>query len=70
MLDRDIVHILDNFSRQEIYELYKDYAQSFEANSNFITYSYFRRIWKRIFNNVSIPKKPRMEVCSIYSFLK
>jgi hypothetical protein len=70
MPDRDIIHILDNFSRREIYNLYKGYAEGVEGNDNFITYVYFRRIWKKQFNNVRIPKKSRMGICSICSTLK
>ena len=70
MPNRETIHIPNNFSRQEIYQLYKEYAQSVEGNSNFITYSYFTIIWKNKFNNVRIPKKSRMGVCSICAFLK
>jgi hypothetical protein len=69
MLDRDTIHIPDNFSR-EIYNLYKGYAEGVERNGNFITYAYFTRIWKKQFNNVCIPKKSRMGICSICATLK
>jgi hypothetical protein len=68
--DRDTIHISNNFSRREIYNLYKEYAKGIEENGNFITYAYFTRIWKKQFNNVCIPKKTRMGVCSICATLK
>ena len=55
MLDRETIHIPDNFSRQEIYNLYKEFVQA-EGNNNFIKYAYFTRLWKIEFNNVRIPK--------------
>jgi hypothetical protein len=70
MPDRDTIHIPDNFSRREIYNLYKGYAEDVEGKDNFITYAYFTRIWKKQFNNVRIPKKSRMGICSICATLK
>ena len=70
MPDRDTIHMLDNFSRREIYNLYKGYVEGVEGNGNFITYAYFTRIWKKQFNNVCIPKKSRMDICSICATLK
>jgi len=68
--DRESKHILDNFSRNEIYKLYKEYDESVEGNHNFISYAYFTRVWKRQFNNVCIPKKSRMGISSICASLK
>jgi hypothetical protein len=45
--------------------LYKGYPEGVEGNGNFITYAYFTIIWKKQFNNVHIPKKSRMGICSI-----
>ena len=70
MPNRDTIHIPDNFSRREIYNLYKEYVEGVEGNGNFITYAYFTRIWKKQFNNVCIPKKSRMGICSICATLK
>jgi hypothetical protein len=70
MLDIDIIHIPDNFSRREIYDLYKGYAEGVEENGNFIIYAYFTRKWKKQFKNVHIPKKSRMGICSICATLK
>jgi hypothetical protein len=70
MVDRDTIHIPDNFSRRKIYNLYKGYVEGVEGNGNFITYAYFTRIWKKQFNNVHIPKKSRMGICNIYDTLK
>ena len=70
MPDRDTIHIPDNFSRREIYNLYKGYVEGVEGNGNFITYAYFTRIWKKQFNNVHIPKNSRMGICSICATLK
>jgi hypothetical protein len=44
MPDRDTIHIPDNFSRREIYNLYKVYDEGVEGNGNFITYAYFTRM--------------------------
>jgi hypothetical protein len=57
MPDIDTIHILNNFSRREIYNLYKGYVEGVEGNGNFITYAYFTRIWKKQFNNFCITKK-------------
>lgn len=70
MPNKDTIHIPDNFSRREIFMLYKDYAEAVEGIGNFITYSYFTRIWKAEFNNVRIPKKTRMGICSTCASLK
>jgi hypothetical protein len=70
MTDRDTIHIQDNFSRREIYNLYKGYVEGVEGNGNFITYAYFTRIWNKQVNNVCIPNKSRMGICSICATLK
>ena len=70
MLDRETIHILDNFSREEIYNLYKSFVQESEGNNILIRYAYFTRLWKIEFNNVHIPKRSRMGVCSICASLK
>ena len=67
---RDTIHIPDNFSRREIYNLYKGYVEGVEGNGNFITYAYFTRIWKKQFNNFRIPKKSMMGICIICATLK
>jgi len=64
MRNRETIHIPDNFSRQEIYNLFKEYAKGVERNGRFITYQYFVKIWKKEFNNASIHKKTKMGVCS------
>jgi hypothetical protein len=70
MPDRDTIHIRNKFSRRKIYNLCKGYNEGVEGNGNIITYAYFTRIWKKQFNNVCIPKKSRMEICSICVILK
>ena len=70
MPDRDTIHIPDNFSRREIYNLYKRYVEGVDWNGNFITYTYFTRIWKKQFDNLCISKKSRMGICSICATLK
>jgi hypothetical protein len=62
--------ILDNFTRQTIYNLYKEYVEAIEENGKFVTYTYFTRAWKKYFNNVSIPKKMRMGFCNTCASLK
>jgi len=70
MPDKETIHILGNFTRQEIYNLYKDYAEGTEGNGSFIKYAYFTRIWKKEFNNVHIPKSTWMGVCCTCASLK
>ena len=70
MPNRETIHIPDNFSRREIYNLYKEYAESAEGQGHFITYQYFVKLWKKEFNNVRIPKKTRMGICSTCASLK
>ena len=70
MPNRETINIPDNFSRREIYNLYKEYAESVEGQGQFITYQYFVKIWKKEFNNVRIPKKTRMGICSTCASLK
>ena len=67
---RESIQILDNFLRKEIYNLYKAFVQDAEGNNTFIRYAYFTRLWKIEFNNVYIPNRLRMEVCSICASLK
>ena len=64
MPNRETIHIPDNFSRREIYNLYKEYAEGAEGHGQFITYQYFVKVWKKEFNTVRIPKKTRMGICS------
>ena len=70
MPNRETIHLPDNSTRQEIYKLYKDYAQSGQGNGNFIIYAYFTRVWKKKFNNVCIPKRSRMGIYSTRNSLK
>jgi len=68
--NRDTIHIPDNFSWREIYNLYKEYAEGVEGNGRFITYQYFVKIRKKEFNKFHIPKKTRMRVCNTCASLK
>ena len=70
MPKRETIHILDNFTQQEIYKLYKEYVQGDYGNDNFIKYAYFTRVWKNKFNNVHIPKRSRMGIYSTCASLK
>ena len=70
MPNRETIHIPDNFTWQEIYNLYKEYVQGAQGNDNFIRYAYFTRVWKNKFNNVRIPKRSRMGICSTCASLK
>jgi len=70
MPNKDTIHIVDNFSRCEIYNLYREYVEGAQEDGNFITYSYVTRIWRNGFNNVCIPKKTRMGICSTCATLK
>ena len=63
--NRETIHIPDNFLRQETYSFYKEFFQEVEGNNNFIRYACFTRLWKIEFNNVCVPKRSRMGVCSI-----
>ena len=70
MPNKDTIHIPKNFSRQEIYNLYIEYVEAAEGDGNFITYSYFTRIWRNEFNNLCIPKETRMGIYSTSASLK
>ena len=70
MPNRETIHIPYNFSRREIYNLYKEYAEDAEGHGQFITSQYFVKVWKKEFNNVCIPKKTRMGICSTCASLK
>ena len=54
--DRETIDIRDNFSRKEIYNLYKEFVQEAKGNNCFMRYAYFTRLWKIEFNNVHIPR--------------
>ena len=47
MPNGETIHILDNFTRQKIYNLYKDYVQCGQGNGNFIKYAYFTIVRKK-----------------------
>jgi len=68
--NREIIHIPNNFSRLEIYNLYKEYAEGAKGHGRFIIYQYFVKIWKKEFNNVHIPKKTRIAICNTCAYLK
>ena len=48
MTNRETIHLPDNFSRREIYNLYKEYAESVEGHGRLITYQYFVKIMEEI----------------------
>ena len=62
------MHLMDNYTRYEVFTLYKE--DMLESNEQFASYSHFSRLWKNFFNNVKIPKKVRMGVCSACANLK
>ena len=62
------MHLMDNYTRYEVFSLYKE--DILESNEKFASYSHFSRLWKNFFNNVKIPKKVRMGVCSVCANLK
>ena len=47
MPNRETIHIPNNFTRQEIYNWYKEYIQGAEGNGNFIKYAYFTQLWEK-----------------------
>ena len=62
------LHLSDNFTRREVYQEYKDDMLS--QGVPYIQYRHFNRLWRLQFNNVVIPRKVRMGVCSICASLK
>ena len=62
------LHLSDNFTRREVYQSYKDDMSS--DVEPYIQYRHFNRLWRLQFNNVVIPRKVRMGVCSICASLK
>ena len=57
------LHLSDNFTRKEIFQVYKSDMEKTEDKS--VRYSQFTRLWNTEFDNVIIPRKVRMGVCSI-----
>ena len=62
------LHLSDNFTRREVYQAYKD--DMLLECVPYIQYRHFNRLWRLKFNNVVIPRKVRMGVCSICASLK
>ena len=62
------MHLMDNYARYEVIMLYKE--DMLESNEQFASYNHFNRLWKNFYNNVKIPKKVRMGVCSVCANLK
>ena len=62
------LHLLDNFTHREVYQAYKD--DMLLESVPYIQYRHFNHLWRSKFNNVVIPRKVRMGVCSICVSLK
>ena len=62
------LHLSDNYTREELFQIYKDDLQS--KGERFIKYCQFTRLWKLKFDNVLIPRKVRMGVCAVCANLK
>ena len=62
------LHLSDNFTRKEIFEVYRNDMEKTHDKS--VRYSQFSRLWNTEFNNVIIPRQVRMGVCSICANLK
>ena len=62
------LHLPDNYTRDELYQIYKDEMDS--QVERYVSYSQFTRLWKMKFDNVLIPRKVRMGVCAICANLK
>ena len=62
------LHLSDNFTHREVYQAYKD--DMLLDSIPYIQYRHFNRLWRLQFNNVVIPHKDRMSVCSICASLK
>ena len=58
----------DNFTRHEVYQEYKD--DMLLQDVPYVHYRHFNRLWRLQFNNVIIPRKVRMGVCSVCASLK
>ena len=58
----------DYISRREVYQAYKD--DMLLDIVPFIQYQHFNRLWRLQFNNVVIPRKVHMGVCSVCANLK
>ena len=61
------LHLSDNFTRREVYQAYKD--DMLLECVPYIQYQHFNRLWRLKFNNVVIPRKVWMGVCSICASL-
>ena len=62
------LHLSDNFTHREVYQAYKD--DMLLDIVPFIQYRHFNRLWRLHFNNVVIPRKVWMGVCSVCANLK
>ena len=49
------LHLSDNFTRHEVYQVYKD--DMLLESVPYIQYRHFNRLWRLKFNNVVIPRK-------------
>ena len=62
------LHLSDNYTRDELYQIYREEMQC--QGERYIQYSQFTRLWNVRFDNVVIPRKVRMGVCSLCANLK
>ena len=61
-------HLSDNYTRDELFQIYKDEMES--ASERHVHYIQFTRLWNTKFSNVVIPRKVRMGVCALCANLK
>src|SRR5450759_3368139 len=60
--NKDHFHLLDNWTKFEVFEALKNESMLREATS--MTYSWFCRIWNLEFPRVRIPKRSRFSTCA------
>ena len=61
--NKDIIHLLDSFSKLEVWKIFKSSFSNFNKNKN-ITYRFFCKVWKKHFPNIKIPRMNRFGVCA------
>ena len=61
-------HLSDNFTHYEVYQAYKD--DMMLDGIPYVQYRHFTRLWRLQFDNVIIPRKVKMGVCSVCASLK
>jgi hypothetical protein len=58
-----VSHLLDNFSKFEVWKLFKSKLLEFDQCAN-VTYRFWCKIWEKYFPLVKIPKVNHLRTCA------